>query len=202
VAAINFYNFMDGIDGLASVQAVITGAVIAIASPEPLSAVVGAAVAGGSAGFLFFNWAPARIFLGDVGSGLLGYTLAAIPFLAPPETRDKVVLLVGTSLSLFLADATVCVVRRVTQGRRFYEPHREHVYQRWANSGAGHERVASWIAAGSVVTTLLAYLAWRETAAAVAWAGLAAGIASFVFEWRWVARLERPAAPRGDLGPR
>jgi Fuc2NAc and GlcNAc transferase len=202
VAAINFYNFMDGIDGLASVQAVITGGVIALSAPEPLSALLGAAVAGGSAGFLFFNWAPARIFLGDVGSGLLGYTLSAIPFLAPPETRDRVVLLVGTSLSLFLADATVCVVRRVAQGRRWDQPHREHVYQRWANSGAGHERVATSIAVGSVVTTLLAFLAWRESTAVVAWAGLAAGIALFVFEWRWVARLERGTAPRGDLGPR
>src|SRR5262245_2803863 len=202
VAAINFYNFMDGIDGLASVQAVITGGVIALSAPEPLAALLGAAVAGGSAGFLVFNWAPARIFLGDVGSGLLGYTLSAIPFLAPPDTRDKVVLLVGTSLSLFLADATACVVRRVAQGRRWDEAHREHVYQRWANSGAGHERVTTFIAFGSVVTTLLAFLAWRESAAAVAWAGLAAGIAAFVFEWWWVARLERRTAPRGDLASR
>jgi hypothetical protein len=52
------------------------------------------------------------------------------------------------------------------------------------------------------VTTLLAFLAWRESAVVVAWAGLAAGIALFVFEWRWVARLERGTAPRGDLGPR
>jgi Fuc2NAc and GlcNAc transferase len=201
VAAINFYNFMDGIDGLAAVQAVITGGVVAIAAPEPLAAVLGAAVAGGSTGFLFFNWAPARIFLGDAGSGLLGYTLAAIPFLAPPATRDKVVLLVGSSLSLFLADATVCVVRRVAQGRRWDEPHREHVYQRWANSGAGHERVTTWIAAGSLVTTLLAFLAWREGAAAVAWAGLAAGMVLFAVEWRMVARVERRAAAQ-DLPDR
>jgi UDP-N-acetylmuramyl pentapeptide phosphotransferase/UDP-N-acetylglucosamine-1-phosphate transferase len=202
VAAVDFYNFMDGIDGLASVQAAITGGVIAVASPDPLAAVLGAAVAGGSAGFLVFNWSPARIFLGDVGSGLLGYTLAAIPFLSPPETRDRVVLLVGTSLSLFLADATACVVRRVAQGRRFYEPHREHLYQRWANSGAGHERVTTFIAFGSLVTTLLAFLAWRESAAALAWAGLAAGIVLFVLEWRWVARLEGATGPRGGLDPR
>jgi Fuc2NAc and GlcNAc transferase len=202
VAVINFYNFMDGIDGLAAIQAVITGGVVALAAPEPLAAVLGAAVAGASAGFLFFNWAPARIFLGDVGSGLLGYTLSAIPFLAPPATRDKVVLLVGTSLSLFLADATVCVVRRVAQGRRWDEAHREHVYQRWANSGAGHARVTGWIAGGSVVTTLLAFLAWREGAAAAGWAGLAAGMTLFAFEWRMVARVERRAAVQGELGPR
>lgn len=194
VAVVNFYNFMDGIDGLAGIQALITGGALALSGADPLCGVLGAALAGGCAGFLPFNWAPARIFLGDVGSGLLGYTLSAIPFLAPPETRDRVVLLVGTSLWLFLADATACLLRRVARGRRWYEAHREHLYQRWANAGAGHARVTAWIAVGSAVATLTALLAWRDGPASLAWAALALGTTFFALERQVVRRLERRAS--------
>jgi len=194
VVVINFYNFMDGLDGLAAVQALITGGALALAGADPLCGVLGAAIAGGSAGFLPFNWAPARIFLGDVGSGLLGYTLAAIPFLAPPETRDGVVLLVGTSLWLFLADPTVCLLRRLARGGRWYEAHREHFYQRWANAGAGHARVTAWIAGGSALTTLGALFAFRNGPAALAWAALALGAILFAMERRVVQGLERRAS--------
>ncbi len=194
VAVVNFYNFMDGLDGLAAIQAVITGGALALAGVDPLCSVLGAAVAGGSAGFLPYNWAPARIFLGDVGSGLLGYTLSAIPFLAPLETRDGVVLLVGTSLWLFLADPTVCLLWRLARGGRWYEAHREHLYQRWANAGAGHARVTAWIAVGSTLTTLAGLLAWRHRPAAFAWAALALGTGFFALERRVVRRLEQRAS--------
>lgn len=194
VAVVNFYNFMDGLDGLAAIQAVITGGALALSGADPLCGVLGAALAGGCAGFLPFNWAPARVFLGDVGSGLLGYTLSAIPFLAPRETRDGVVLLAGTSLWLFLADPTTCLVRRVARGGRWYEAHREHLYQRWANAGAGHARVTAWIAVGSALTTLIALLAWRNGPAVFAWAALALGTALFALERRVVRRLEERAS--------
>jgi UDP-N-acetylmuramyl pentapeptide phosphotransferase/UDP-N-acetylglucosamine-1-phosphate transferase len=194
VAVVNLYNFMDGIDGIAALHAITAGLALAWSDADPIVVLVGAAVAGSGAGFLPWNWAPARIFLGDVGSGLVGYTLAAVPFLAPPETRDKVVLLVGTSLSLFLADATLTVVRRLAKGRRWDEAHREHLYQRWANAGAGHAPVAAWIAAGSAATTLVALLAWRSGAASLGWAALLVGAMGFAFEWRVVRRIEGRAA--------
>ncbi|HEY7514184.1 MAG TPA: lipopolysaccharide biosynthesis protein, partial [Vicinamibacteria bacterium] len=152
--------------------------------------ILAASVAGGCAGFLPFNWAPARIFLGDVGSGLVGYTLATIPFLAPPETREKVVLLVGTSLWLFLADATTCLLRRVVRERRWYEPHRQHLYQRWVIAGASHARVTSWMVVGSAATSVVALLAWRTGALALQWGALALGTALFALEWRIVRRRE------------
>ncbi len=190
VAVLNFYNFMDGLDGLAATQAVITGLALALTGVDPLCVILASSVAGGCAGFLPFNWAPARIFLGDVGSGLVGYTLATIPFLAPPETRERVVLLVGTSLWLFLADATTCLLRRVVWEKRWFEPHRQHLYQRWAIAGASHARVTSWLAAGSAVTSAGALLAWRTGAVAVEWAALGLGTALFLLEWRIVRRLE------------
>jgi hypothetical protein len=105
-----------------------------------------------------------------------------------------VVLLVGTSLCLFLADATLTVVQRLARGRRWDEAHREHLYQRWANAGAGHAPVAAWVAAGSATTTLLALLAWRSGATALGWAALVVGAVAFAFEWRAVRRVEGRAA--------
>lgn len=191
VVVVNFTNFMDGIDGLAGVQGAITSLALALAALEPTGTLLAAALAGGCVGFLFFNWAPARIFLGDVGSGLLGYTVAAIPLLAPPTTRTHAVLLAGTSLWLFLADATVCFLRRVVRGERWYEAHRQHLYQRWVAAGAGHARVAACIGLGATATTVLALLAWRTHAPSWAWAGMALGAGLYGLEWGAVRRAER-----------
>ncbi|HSF03850.1 MAG TPA: hypothetical protein VLA62_12615, partial [Solirubrobacterales bacterium] len=83
VAVVNFYNFLDGIDGLAGLQGVVTGAGIALAAWDPFAAAFGAATAGACLAFVLFNWSPARLFLGDAGSLLLGYTFASLPLLAP-----------------------------------------------------------------------------------------------------------------------
>ena len=194
LAVVNFMNFMDGIDGLAGLQGFVTGFALALAGLEPTGTLLAAALAGGCAGFLPFNWAPARIFLGDVGSGLVGFTLASIPLLAPPHSRAPAVLLAGTSLWLFLADATTCLIRRIVRGERWYEPHRQHLYQRWVDSGTSHARVASWIGLGSAGMTVPALLAWRTGAPSWAWAGLALGGALFALEWRAVLRAERRAS--------
>jgi Fuc2NAc and GlcNAc transferase len=183
VAVLNFYNFMDGIDGLAAAQAVVTGIALAVALPGP-AAPLGAAVAGGGAGFLIYNRPPARIFLGDVGSGLLGYTLAVAPFLAPSDVRGRAVLLTATSLALFLFDATSCLIRRAARGDRWYEAHREHAYQRWA-ARSGHAAVTGGLTALAVVATAAALLAFARPA--WAWAGLAVAGAAFLVEWRLAA---------------
>jgi hypothetical protein len=85
-------------------------------------------------------------------------------------------------------------VRRLARGGSWDEAHREHLYQRWANAGAGHAPVAAWIAAGSAVTALLALLAWRSGAVLLAWAALLVGAVGFAFEWRVVRRIEGRAA--------
>jgi glycosyltransferase WbpL len=191
LAVVNFMNFMDGIDGLAGVQGFLTAMALALAEIAPAATSLAAALAGGCAGFLVFNWAPARVFLGDVGSGLVGYTLAAIPLLAPSPSRAPAVLLAATSLGLFLADATTCLLQRVARGERWYEAHRQHLYQRWVATGAGHARVTAGIGLGSAATTALALHAWRTgdpwwAAAALVLVGIL-----FELEWRMVARAER-----------
>jgi Fuc2NAc and GlcNAc transferase len=169
VAVVNFYNFLDGIDGLAGLQGVITGVGVAVAAWDPLAGILGTAVAAGCAGFLFFNWHPARIFLGDVGSGFLGYTFATLPLLASSDSRVEAVLFVAMSLWLFLADATWTLGRRAARDARWHEAHREHLYQRLVILGSSQPIVAASVGAGSALMTALALMAWRSGPLRGAW---------------------------------
>jgi Fuc2NAc and GlcNAc transferase len=188
VAVVNFYNFLDGIDGLAGLQGVVTGLGLAAAGWDPLTTIVGAAVAGGCAGFLVFNWPPARVFLGDVGSCFLGYTFAALPVLAPQASQGSAVFFVGMSLWLFLADATWTLLRRLVRGERWGRPHREHLYQRLVAGGWDHAQVTTGIGLGSALLTGMALFAQR---AALAWVTLAVAVALLATEWLLVGRCER-----------
>jgi UDP-N-acetylmuramyl pentapeptide phosphotransferase/UDP-N-acetylglucosamine-1-phosphate transferase len=156
----NFYNFMDGIDGLAGSQAVIAGLALAF-----VAARIGAgqaewvllAVAGSSLGFLLFNFPPASIFMGDVGSTGVGFLLASLPLF--PEARPVTFPVVVLALSLFVLDATVTLVRRVARGEGWSTPHRTHLYQRPVVAGAAHGAVLSWAIAGMTLVALCA-MAW------------------------------------------
>lgn len=182
VGVVNFFNFLDGIDGIAAVQAVVTAAGIVAAGWDPFAAVVAAALAGAAGGFLLFNWSPASVFLGDVGSYFLGYTLAALPLAAPPSSRSRAVLFVALSLWLFLADAAWTLLRRAGRGVRWYEAHREHLYQQLALR-QGHPRVAVTIGTGSLVLTAGALVAYRRQDPAWDWAMLASAVTLFAAEW-------------------
>jgi Fuc2NAc and GlcNAc transferase len=181
VAVVNFFNFLDGIDGLATLQAVVTGSGIAIAAWDPSLALVAGALAGAAAGFLPFNWARASVFLGDVGSYFLGFTLAALPLGAVPEWRSSAVLFVALSLWLFLADATWTLTRRGLRGSRVHEAHREHLYQQLAQR-FGHARVTLSIGIASATLTGFALLALTSGSAALAWAALGLAAAFFAAE--------------------
>ncbi len=181
VAVVNFFNFLDGIDGLATLQAVVTGSGIAIAAWDPSLALLAGALAGAAAGFLPFNWARASVFLGDVGSYFLGFTLAALPLGAVPEWRSGAVLFVALSLWLFLADATWTLARRGLRGERVHEAHREHLYQRLALR-FGHARVTLSIGVASAVLTAVALAALASGSAAWAWAALGLALAFFAAE--------------------
>jgi Fuc2NAc and GlcNAc transferase len=128
---LNLYNFMDGIDGLASVEAVTTcfgGALVYYLAGThdniALISVLGFAVLG----FLAWNFPPARIFMGDAGSGFLGITLGFFSLQAAivlPELLWSWLILLG----VFVVDATVTLLRRLLRGEKVYEAHRSHAYQ-------------------------------------------------------------------------
>jgi len=136
---INLTNFMDGIDGLVAAECVfVMGARGVLLYPSGDRDLVYAcfAVAAAAAGFLPLNWAPARIFMGDVGSGYIGVTFGALllaDIVREPTHLWVWLILLGT----FLADSTVTLLRRIAAGKRAWEAHRSHAYQR-VSRGWGH----------------------------------------------------------------
>ncbi|AWH25122.1 glycosyltransferase family 4 protein [Stenotrophomonas sp. YAU14D1_LEIMI4_1] len=136
---INIWNFMDGINGIASSQAVIAALGLAPVLPWPYSLV---AIALGLAcmGFLPFNFPKAKIFMGDVGSGALGYAVSVVLAIASLKTNIQWMLLL-VPISPFLVDAGFTLLARMLSGQRWMEPHTQHVYQRAVQAGASHAQV-------------------------------------------------------------
>jgi Fuc2NAc and GlcNAc transferase len=144
VWAINLYNFMDGIDGLAAAEAAVVALAAAafLARRDASLAAVAAIVAGAAIGFLPWNWQRARIFMGDVGSGFLGFVLATLA-LASENGGAMPALAWLLLLGVFFTDATVTLVRRALRRERWYAAHREHAYQRATRAGWSHGQVTS-----------------------------------------------------------
>ncbi|HEX7978456.1 MAG TPA: hypothetical protein VF461_07635 [Gemmatimonadaceae bacterium] len=141
VSSINLVNFMDGINGLVASQIAVFA--LSLASfPERTSAVsfVEMAVAGACLGFLPWNFPRARIFLGDVGSGALGFFVPMLALLAMQGQGVDIIRAHLPLLPLF-GDATWTIFRRWRNGERLTAPHRSHLYQRLANDGLGHTPV-------------------------------------------------------------
>ncbi len=139
---VNLYNFMDGMDGLAGGMALFgftTLALLGWVRGAPEFALVNLVIAAASAGFLVSNFPPAAIFMGDAGSSLLGYLVAAIGFWGDVSGR---VPLWATLLlfSPFLVDATYTLLRRMIRRELWWRPHRTHIYQRLVQAGWGHRR--------------------------------------------------------------
>lgn len=153
VGLVNAYNFMDGIDGLAGVQAIIAGGgwfVLGLLWAQRSTALLGLILACASLGFLFHNWHPARIFMGDVASGFLGYMFAILPLLSQREQPETASLLPGILLVWpFLFDTILTFLRRLKNGENVLTAHRSHLYQRLVIRGLRHP----------VVTVLYAVLA-------------------------------------------
>jgi UDP-N-acetylmuramyl pentapeptide phosphotransferase/UDP-N-acetylglucosamine-1-phosphate transferase len=141
VSSVNVVNFMDGIDGLVGSQMLLYGVHLAVLGEyNGLARSLGLALAGACAGFLLWNWAPARIFMGDVGSGALGLTVVLGGILLLREGRAGLIPAFLPLYPLFL-DATITILRRAARGERLTEAHRQHLYQRLANGGWGHSKV-------------------------------------------------------------
>jgi UDP-N-acetylmuramyl pentapeptide phosphotransferase/UDP-N-acetylglucosamine-1-phosphate transferase len=190
VAVTNIYNFLDGIDGFAATQGVLVGVALALVGGDSSMAVVGCAVAGSCLGFLRHNWSPARVFLGDVGSGALGFLLAIVPLLVPPAARSGITLTVALCLWVFLFDGAYTLLRRLTRRERFWRPHRSHLYQRLVASGLSHRRVVKVLMAGGGVLALLAVLARGAGWPSLAWPVIVVALAWSIGYVAWVHQRE------------
>ena len=170
---LNAYNFRDGIDGITGIETAAIGlglALVALARPAGSDASIAAlALAAGGLGFLRWNWHPAQIFMGDVGSIALGY-LAGFLLLAIAAHGLWAPAII---LPLYyIADAGVTMARRALSGERFWEAHRRHFYQRALAPDGDHAAVARIVLAGDMLLLALAVLAashpWPALAAAAA----------------------------------
>jgi len=156
---VNLFNFMDGIDGIDASEAAAVGVgVVLVASGSLDLAAPAAAIAAAALGFLVWNWAPARIFLGDVGSVPLGYMLGFLLYQLALRGAWQAALILPL---YFLADATLTLLRRLARGERIWHAHREHFYQRAVQRGLGHAAVVLRVIAANVVLIACACAAVR-----------------------------------------
>lgn len=190
---VNLYNFMDGSDGLAGGMALFGFggyAVAALSGPVPQIdlGIASAAIAGAAAGFLLFNFHPARIFLGDSGSIPLGFLAGALGYWGWLKGTWPVwfpALVFGP----FIADASVTLLRRLARGEKFWQAHREHYYQRMVQMGAGHARTAIvWyvlmLAGVALANLALAWPTGVQWAAVAGWAVVVA-VAGLLVDASW-----------------
>ncbi len=179
---VNVWNFMDGIDGLAVSQALLAAVAAAFFLTGPWSWLA-AALFAACCGFLPFNFPRARIFLGDVGSGALGFALAALMSLAPGrgEVTSWLFLL---PLAAFLVDAGFTLATRILRGERWWTPHVTHAYQRAARRH-GHKAVTASYGLFSGVTLLLMWMLSNAGAGV----GLLVAVTWYAFAlalWGWL----------------
>ena len=169
--SINLHNFMDGIDGLLAQQAIFVGVgvtFLAASAGQAVLALFAACLAVSVVGFWCFNRPPARIFMGDVGSGSVGlliFAFSAMLWRANPDLLWPALIL----SSAFAVDAGLTLLTRMWLGRRWYAAHREHLYQWLVRRGGTHASVgAVYLGWNILVAAPLAWLGWSHPRGALA----------------------------------
>lgn len=159
---LNLYNFMDGIDGIAGLEAVTVGfgavTLHLLDDPAQSASLLPGLLAFTTLGFLIWNWPPARIFMGDVGSGFLGLVLGLMSVYDARLGQDWfwgwLIL-----LAVFVVDATFTLLRRAVRGEKVFEAHKSHAYQAAAQKLGAHRPVTVAIGAINLFFLLpVAYL--------------------------------------------
>jgi UDP-N-acetylmuramyl pentapeptide phosphotransferase/UDP-N-acetylglucosamine-1-phosphate transferase len=185
VGMTNAFNFMDGIDGIAGITAAIAGVAVAAAAAclgvEPLAA-VGLAFAGASIGFLTYNWPPARIFMGDVGSAFCGFVIAVLPLLGGARSSSRLATIMAVAMWPFIFDTAFTLCRRTVKRENIFKAHRSHLYQRLVIAGWSHRAVSSLYGgvsamAAAVAITPLYDAGLTRTATTLTAATIAVGMA-------------------------
>ena len=139
----NLYNFMDGTDGFAAVQAITVGIPAGVffwLNDQYGLASLCYVIAAANTGFLFWNWSPAKIFMGDVSSCLIGFMFGILAIIG--EITDSVYIYIWLILlAVFIWDATFTLAKRIVTGKKWYAAHRSHAYQRLTQMGISHARL-------------------------------------------------------------
>lgn len=188
VWASNFYNFMDGIDGLAASETVMIGGLFGILlffTGSSSLAVIAWSLTASAGGFLLWNWQPAKIFMGDTGSVLIGFSFAVLA-LASEKTGGVPLLLWIMALGICVIDATTTTLYRLWRGERWFEAHRTFAYQRAVARGYRHSRVVIHMLGLNVF--LLAMVALSLLEPRIMLLSFTATMIILVFIWRNIQR--------------
>jgi len=203
LAFINAINLIDGLDGLAGgvvLFAAITNTIVAFVSDNPVASLLNAALGGATLGFLFYNFNPATIFLGDTGSMFLGYALGASALLSGRQKESTLVsLLVPViALGLPMTDTIFAMVRRFLSRRPIFSADRGHIHHRLIDLGLTHRRAVLIMYGTSVLLCLAAVAAafgkdWQVGAALAGAVITIVGISKFagIFEMALIKRAQR-----------
>jgi UDP-GlcNAc:undecaprenyl-phosphate/decaprenyl-phosphate GlcNAc-1-phosphate transferase len=170
VAVMNMVNFLDGLDGLASGVCAIAGgsfAVLALSLDKVDAAILSAIVAGACVGFLRHNFFPARIFMGDSGALVLGYTLATVSVAGLLKTASTVVLFLPLLvLAVPIIDTSFVVAKRMKYHQPVYSADRSHLHHRFVNIGFSQRRAAltmwAWCATLAAAALATRFVPFRE----------------------------------------
>ena len=188
---VNLYNFMDGMDGFAAGMAVMGfGSFVLLGwiAGDTRFMVLNLIVAAAAGGFLVFNFPPAKIFMGDLGSSLLGFLAAAFALWAE---RDGLFPLWVSALifSPFIVDATITLLRRILKRERFWQAHKTHYYQRLVQLGWGHRRTVLF-EYGVMLLSGVSAIVVVHSATSVQWTVLVAWLLAYSLIMYFVYRLE------------
>lgn len=162
IGVTNFFNFMDGINGLAGFEALITAGFlsgIAFCSGNMLVFITSVIIFGSVLGFLPHNFPKAKIFMGDGGSNFLGYIFASLAVIGSQSESGWIPFLIPVFLlSLFLWDAGTTLIKRLPKGKDWLEPHRDHYYQRLIKLGYTHTKVTLFYSSLNLILGAIALL--------------------------------------------
>lgn len=137
--SINLFNFLDGIDGYISTEVIFIGISLFLLAGSSLGILLAASVGG----FLIWNWPKAKIFMGDVGSTLLGFIVAVFAvYYQNTQQISIVVILILTAVFWF--DATITLIRRILNNEKLSVAHRKHAFQRIVQAGWSHQKTTLW----------------------------------------------------------
>jgi Fuc2NAc and GlcNAc transferase len=177
----NLFNFMDGIDGLAAAEAITVGSIAGVLlfrDGQTALGIVATLISASTSGFLVWNWAPAKIFMGDVGSGFLGFIFGGLA-LASEASGSLAAVWWVVLASVFIVDATFTLFKRAMRREVIYSAHRTHAYQRAVQAGLSHSAVTSIVILFNVVLGVLVVLGstsdsrwWYSVAGVIASIGL------------------------------
>ncbi|HEX3694811.1 MAG TPA: MraY family glycosyltransferase [Polyangia bacterium] len=193
VGVINAMNLIDGLDGLAggvALVAVTTTFLIALQRGHPLMILFSAALGGSILGFLFYNFNPASIFMGDTGSMFLGFVLAASAIQTNQKSSTAVAVLIpAIALGLPILDTLLAMSRRAVRGRPLFRADKEHIHHRLLALGLSHRQAVLFLYALCVVFGALALMLTYATSGEAAAILVVLGILSFMF-LRWLGYIQ------------